>query len=258
MPSPTFYAIIHPFEKEEKTSFMIYRNRKGNIYTPKELEYLSAGGCSYISHNETEIWKEYFSDTKPWCRITEEVFDLLKSINNEHLIELFDIYTTLSSSEFEKYQNKEIPFRTDAYSARYYPNNETRLLEEPTDFLLDNFWEIEKLFDTFTDESTLTEDVKRENAVIGPNGIIIIDPDCFQTIHFPKEKIAIKNKKNILELLRSIAIAEMIEDNYNKELASIYDLTDIEITKDTNVTYEISKKLKGTKTPKDYCMKKIL
>lgn len=254
----TNYVMIYPLEKRGRSNFMIYRNREGNIYTPEKMEYLAAGGCSHIFHNETEIWKEYFSDIKSWKKITPEIFDLAKSINNEHLIELFDIYTTLNSKEFEEYQKGNLAFRVDVYRAKYYPDDTKTVLHEPTDYLLHNFQGIENLFDIFTDNSVLTEDVKRENVVIGPNGIIIIDPDCFRRTHLPKEKIAIKNKEHILDLLTSICVNEMIEENYTKELINIYDLTSIEVTKDTDVTYEISKKLKGTKTPKDYCIKKVL
>ena len=45
-----------------------------------------------------------------------------------------------------------------------------------------------------------TVDIKRDNTVIGKDGIVIIDPDLFYTMHSSREFISKLNKNNLLYL----------------------------------------------------------
>ena len=144
-----------------------------------------------------------------------------------------------------------LPFIVDAYTAKYYPDNSVNALLENKDYLLDNFKELEILFKTFSKNMICTADIKKDNTVIGKDGIVIIDPDLFYTMEFGKELISTLNKKNLLYLFRSIFINSLKgKPNYDRMVTYIdSELVNIKVTDTTDVTQEISKKLRYVKRP---------
>ncbi len=231
---------------------MAYYNRKGEILKREQMEYLSSGNCAFVCHNNEIIFKEYFSDTVTSCRLTAKLFDLLKDIDDKHFIKLFEIYSDMDAS---KLMQKK--FIVDAYTAKYYSDDSINALYEPVDYTLDNFSELEKLFDTFTNNSIVADDVKRKNAILSYSGIIIIDPDTFYTVSLPKQDIAIANKKELLTLFRSICVSGIKKRKNKEEILKkiILDLANIKVDNKTDVTHEICKKLSCVKKPMDYLIK---
>ncbi len=94
-----------------------------------------------------------------------------------------------------------------------------------------------------------TDDIKKDNIVISKDGIVIMDPDLFYTMQSSREFISALNKKKLLNLFRSILINSLKnEQNYGKIITFIdNELVNFQIKGDTDITYEISKKLKYTK-----------
>lgn len=247
------------YTKFKGGEIMAYYNRNGKAFkTNKEqMEYLTSGECASICHNDKIILKEYFSDTLINCRLDPKIFDILKDIDDEYFIKLIEIYSDMDLLELFQYKINIRKFLVDAYTAVYYKDDSVNVLYEPKNYLLESFLGLERLFGIFTDNSIVTENLKRKNAILSPSGIIIIDPDTFYKSTLPKEDIAIANKKELLTLLRSICIS-CIEKNENYESILgniILDLADISIDNNTNITDELSKKLKYVKKPVEYLVK---
>ena len=160
-------------------------------------------------------------------------------------------------SEIIQYKANVRKFFVDAYTAEYYSDDSVNVLYESIDYILDNFNELEKLFDIFTDNLIITDDVKRKNSILSHSGIIIIDPDTFYTSSFPKQDIAVINKKELLTLFRSVCTSSIgkIENHDDILKKIVLDLTNIDIGSKTDITYEISKKLTYVKKPIDYLTK---
>lgn len=234
------------------------RNHKKLKLKLNTLEYLNSGECARVLHNKDIILKEYYSETIFNYRLNEKMFDILKNISNPHFIELFDIYSCFDFIELLENKIGILPFIVDAYTAKYYSDNSVNVLLEHKDYILDNFRELEILFKIFSENMIYTDDIKRDNTVIGKDGIIIIDPDLFYTIpdlfctmESSKELISTLNKKNLIYLFRSILINSVKnEPNYGKIITFIdNELVNFEVTDNTDVAYEISKKLKYIKQP---------
>ena len=222
----------------------------------KKMNFLDCGCCAKVLRYDNTVFKEYFFNTASAFRLSSEMFDILKDINNEHFIKLFEIYSDMSLLNLFKYKMKALPFKVDAYTAKYYIDDSINVLNESNDYILDNFRELELLFEVFTNIGIITDDLKRSNAIISTDGIVIIDPDCFYQSSESKEFIAISNKKKLLGLLRSVCSdSAQKRQHFVKILPKIDDLVNIEITENTDVTYEISKKLKYVKKPIDYLTK---
>lgn len=239
---------------------MAYYNRNGEALNigKRKMEYLSAGYCGTVSHDNEIILKEYFSNTWPDCRLSAEMFDRLKDINNDHFIELFEIYSNINKSKLEEDKVNNKKFIVDAYTAKYYSDDSVNVLYESIDYILDNFHELEKLFDIFTDNAILTNDIRRENTILGHSGIVIIDPDTFSISIMPKHRIAIWNKIKLLALFRSVLKSSMNDiENCDDGLMNIFfNLGAVDVDSKTDVTYELSKELKHVKWPREY-LKKI-
>lgn len=230
---------------------MSYYNRNYKKLKLNALEYLNGGECARILYNKEIIFKEYFFDTELCYRINEKVFDILKNINNPHFIELFDIYSDFDFLELLKNKMGILPFIITAYTAKYYPDNSVNVLMEHKDYILDNLKELEVLFRVFSENMICTDDIKRDNAVIGKDGIVIIDPDLFYTTQSSKEFISTLNKKNLLYLFKDILVNSIENKSSLGKIKTFIDneLVNFEVKANTDVTYEISKKLKHIKKP---------
>lgn len=243
---------------------MSYYNRDCKKLDLSRLRYLDSGGCANIYCNSKIIFKKYFNNIDDRDKINTDLFYLLKEINNPHLIKLFDIYSNMNLLKLILYKMDVTPFKVDGYTAKYYEDDSVKFLYADIDYILDNFKELESLFKTFTDNGIVTSDIKRNNTILSPDSIIIIDPDRFSFSNESQSSIAIHNKKKLLQLFRSLCyysskdleyeygeyyhIRKKIESQFNSDDAII-------ITDKTNITDEISKKLKYTKTPIDYFLK---
>lgn len=241
---------------------MPYYDRNGQLLNLDEIElsYLSKGYCGSVYYNNDMIFKKYHRFAHSCSKLKPEMFDFLKTVNNPHFMEFYEIYCKMDLEQLSEYLDGNYSFKVDAYAAKYYPDDSVKALFEKKDYLLDNFREIEKLFDEFANNGVMVKDSKRENVLLSNNGIIIIDPDLYL---FSEEKISnivIANKKELLQLFQSICLSEASIIVHNHFFRGINDIeekifafgTQIRINENTDVTHEISKKLGKVKRPVKY------
>lgn len=230
-----------------------YYNRHFDRFNLEKMEYINKGLCAEIYSDEEQIFKMYFPLTPRSCRLKENVFDILKDINNTHFIELYEIYNRSNQIDLYKSLCDNHEFIVSAYTAKYYNDNSVNALLEDKNYLLENFYELEKLFEELTKNNICTDDIKRDNSILGKNGIIIIDPDLFYIVDSSDAFLRQMNKKNLLQLYNSILVNSLEDDIYYYKNGNIIRtlLDDIEITGKTDVTHEISKTLKYVNKPNE-------
>ncbi len=230
-----------------------YYNRHFDRFNLKNMEYINKGLCAEIYSDDEQIFKKYFPLTPRTYRLKENVFDILKDINNPHFIELYEIYNRSNQIDLYKSIRDEHEFIVSAYTAKYYKDNSVNALLEDKNYLLENFCELEKLFEELTKNNICTNDVKRDNSILGKNGIVIIDPDLFYIVDSSDAFLRQMNKKNLFKLYNSIIINSLEDDIYYQKNANIIRalLESIKITEKTDVTHEISKTLKYVNKPKE-------
>lgn len=235
---------------------MTYYNRSGKKLKLKldDMEYLKSGCFAKILHNSNIAFKQYFPGSLHCCRMSTKLFDVLKDIKNPNFIALYDIYSCASFLEVIKSRIKMQSFIVDGYTAKYYPDDSVNILYEHKDYILDNFRELELLFDIFTENNILVHDLNRANSILSKDGIVLVDPDFFEIdpnlgLENPKIYISTENKRSLLCLYKSIIVdAASGHQQYNRLLKFICDeLFYIDITEKTDVTHEISKVLKYVK-----------
>jgi len=229
---------------------MPYYNRKLERLDLSDMKYMTKGGCANIYRNDDIVFKQYYSNTSYSMRLNSDMFDLLKQIDEPHFIKLFDIYSKLNYLVMLKNKIVLSNFKVDGYTAKYYVDNTIDVLYENKDYMLENFYELEKLFNIFSDNRIITTDVRRENVVIGKNNIVVIDPDLFYFTNIINSKIELKNKEKLLKLFRSILVDAVSNfPLYNKYIKCIDELCNIEINENTEVIHEMSKRLNYIKKP---------
>ena len=237
---------------------MSYYNRESkklNLDT-KNMVYLKEGGCGQVLCDAKIIFKTYFPSTPISCRLSPELFDILKSINNPHFVKLFDIYNEMNFLELFRYRHMNAPFIVDAYTAKLYFEDKMNALYKHKDYILDNFRELEILFDIFTDNSIKTDDIKKDNCILGMSKITIIDPDSY-TISSSNEELIIHNKRKLLNLFKSICINGIYGTPNYWELTTLISaqVANIDVNKNTEVASEINKILVNVKRPIDQFIK---
>lgn len=243
---------------------MAYYNELGNK-TPipkEEMKVVSKeGNFSTIYRIRNVAFKEYLKETPQRYRLSLMMFRLLKTIRHSHFMELYSLYTELSPFAHITSKYKKDTFLTTAYTKTYYLDNTVNAMYESIDYLMDNVRALEDLFSLFTEEGIVADDVKRDNAILGKEGMVLIDPDTYFLSTMAKEKIAIQNKRNLLHFIRSVCISGLKEHPCFKEWEPkiFEDLTFFryeEYNANMDVTSKIYQKLKGVKRPIDYLEKK--
>ena len=225
------------------------RDNQKLIFNNQNMKLLdNQGNCGYVYTNGDIILKIYKRELQKKYKIFPTVFDTLRNINNPHFIELHNLYTR------KKFHRTK--FNVDAYSAKYYEEDKTNVLYKYTDYLLDNFNELEVLFNLLTNNHILTDDVRRVNAVLGSNNIVVVDPDQFLVTIDSIKYIDKVNKQRLLFLFRSILMDAIgkLSNQSDKRFKLDRDLFNFELKPNTIITDELSKRLKYVKYPIDFFM----
>lgn len=226
---------------------MAYFNRDFQKFElDNTMQYLSKGSTSEVFFNDNIIFKRYFINTD-FLKIKLKMFDILKDVNNPHFIKLIDIYSEANTP----IEINELGFIVNAYTAKYYKKETFNVLDESKDYILDNFRELEILFNFFSENNIRVADVKIGNSVINHENIIIIDPDLFYEWHYKESDLFLSNKRSLLSLLKSILVA-VAKDYYGEKDISkkiFTQFADSIVKPNIDVTESISQKLKYVKKP---------
>lgn len=237
---------------------MKYVNRKGEIIKLADFKYLDAGGCAHIYCDNSTVFKIYKKDTLPDCRINNEIFDILKDINNPNFVKLYETYTSISLYKKLLSHIHPTEFRVDAYTSKFYQKEDIDPISISKDYLLSNLDEIERLFDELAKYKIKVEDVNQKNTIYTKDSIVIIDPDLFCIYEYPIASIKVWNKISLLKLFKSIinysnSLYFTEKNNYLDWIKDNFHLH--EINENTNITKEISNKLQYVKRPIDFVRK---
>jgi hypothetical protein len=161
---------------------------------------------AYIYRYLDLIIKKYWVGTQ--YAITDEVFELLSAIKNKHLMELYEIFTLLSDTDYEQKHNDYLrgknSFVMDGYTAKFYQTDDINPLLENSSYLLTNIEELKELVEIISHKHIIMEDTKIENAIIQRQGIVLIDPDFYHLSTKSIEEIRNKNYRELFCLLRNI------------------------------------------------------
>ena len=182
---------------------------KPGWYHPKDNYILLRNyvGCAniYKKDNILKIYPPFIPDK---FRIEEDIFNILKTINDNHFIKLEDYY---------KDNNKMI-----AYTAKYIENiNDFNIFNYDKELIKYNLIELKKLILLFTKLNIMIEDVCYRNYLLHKDKLVIIDPDCYRFVDktISKDELWIVNYKKLLSSFKDVYIKSFYRTE-NKKMGS--------------------------------------
>lgn len=229
---------------------MQYYNSKGELVEYNFNYAFSQGDCARVYKKDDIIFKKYYSNLKNG-RISYDIFEMLKSIDNPHLLSLLDtFYIKDEVIDYERFKNDIRSFIIDAYTYKFVGEDNIDILTMPTDYTLDNLSEIEKLIEHLTSLHIQVLDLKRDNSLLTNDRIILIDPDLFNKCDIAMDNLKAHNNIMLMILFKSIFLLSLSGDK--SIIKGIYRLFEIEDFNSQSLSYEVSRKLTGYKRPIDY------
>ena len=170
-----------------------------------EYERLNAGLWAAIYKGE-EILKIYQSFTEDKLRITEDVFKILKTIDNDNFIRLLDYYADK---------------RMIAYASEYINHDGVfNILDKGIDFVKHNLNQIEKLILLLTKLRIRVDDLYYRNCLCSGDNIVLVDPDTYR---FVDNKI----NENDLLAFNYKKMLDCFKDMYLRSFFGVYSNYDI-------------------------------
>ncbi len=257
---------------------MKYYDSNGNLveFNGLKTDFEGANGVIYLNGNGIS-YKEYFSYAE--TKISRSIFELLKNINNPHLIKLIERYYL---SEFindydsfvEEIKNTDPIYGTynrditkiDLYTYYWVEREYIDILEQPKDYLLDNINALLKLSDLLSANFVVVSDIKVDNTVCNKNSIILIDPDMYYFIppectssnpklqYDKKIDLRLKNRIRIIYLISDLChkLTEHKNDYISNRISELFKSS---IEEPYKADHILSKKFKGYKMPIEYLSK---
>lgn len=186
---------------------MIFYDCNGNEKHFDTLIPLSSEGCcSEVSfYSPDELLKIYHKTCHDNCKLKKYVYDVIKELKSSHMYEitslLFD--KKISGLYFdESHIFKMNPI--DAYTCKYVKPDDINILTMSTDYILDNMYEISKIFSYLSLKEIRTQDVKPQNTILTSDKIILIDIDCFDRVDVSLDSLNRRNQFDIFRLLQNL------------------------------------------------------
>ena len=236
---------------------MNYISSRGSRLKDEEKysQYVGEGCCARIYRCDDVILKKYYDSTERIIRLDIDVFKFLKTIDSPFFIKLYDAYINGNYKDFILSFIHLFDFRIDAYTAKYYEESDIDPILYTKSYLLESFYEIEKVIDYLSKNRIAINDLKSDNTVVTKNGIVLVDPDLFKFTMYDKDELSTINKKRLLILFKSF-LSECDVEEYSLLKKWFEDNIDCDdITSNTSVTDYLSDKLQYVKKPIDLVRK---
>ena len=197
----------------------------GNIYKISDTECLKV----YKRGNEANL----------------EVLELIKNLYLKNYYEILDFY-----------YNKKGSFK--GHTMKYYKEEEIDILTMPTEYTLDNLFNIERSANTLTNNNMQIEDTHTENIILTSEKIVVIDVDLYSLNKFySKLQLELKNLRKIHYLFKELFIEALTDyhSEYKTQSTSIIMAELFDITSPIQVEKTYNKLVKY-KYPIDYIRKR--
>lgn len=197
---------------------MLYYDSAGNKINIKPTNSHGGDGSNALVYKGSDgiAYKIYYDHSD--IVITQAMFETLKKIDSPNFIKLIERYYRCSKiknykSFLESISNMKQfpdicyrdPHRIDMYTYHWVEKENIDILEEPKDYLLENFISLLKLGDYLADNRIGLADIKMENTICNKNSIVLIDPDMYYFIsEYLKSDIHEENRLKIIYLITSL------------------------------------------------------
>lgn len=173
------------------------------------------GGCSNIYLFDDKIIKRYFHYTSKRCRLDYNVFNIFQSIDNPHLMNIYELL--IESGNYDITKSIDENFQTitvDAYVATFYERSKIALKDRPGYFLVETLEGLYNLAKLLTLMHMEMDDIKTDNAILTDDTVVLIDPDCYFFNTKEYKELLFTNERQMWRLVKYFVLNEY--DNLKK------------------------------------------
>lgn len=245
---------------------MIYYNSEGKKieFKKNKDKFINNGYCANVyKYDSKYAIKIYNHNCNKEYRLKKDMFYEIDDIKSDNLVKIYDtLYKKNIQNSLKKFifttLYKENDFLNnyiiDGYLMKYYEPSKLNILETDIEYMLQNMYQLEKLFNIFTNKSILVQDVKIGNIILGENNIVIIDPDLFDKVSYSYELLRSINNSELLKLFKSLFIYhyKFLKNkipNFEEKNDKLFNMN---LNDSVDVTSKISKKMRKLKYPIGY------
>ena len=234
---------------------MVLYDYEGNEHEFDLSDKIGNGFCGEVYRYDSEFVLKKYRESCPNClKLKRNIYEAIKEINSPHVVEIINLlYTNKignSNSPLFGLRNKSI----SGYMCKYIKPDKIDILSIPTEYLLYNINELNKVFTEFSNRNIRAIDVKVENVVMQNDKIVLIDLDLFRKGMLRDKRIERLNQIDLLHLFRDMVSDSIFDCEYNidflESIEKIFDLS--KFTKETDLILEITKQFQKYKYPVDY------
>lgn len=228
----------------------LYR-KDGHSFSFDNTSPIDYGSFGKIYRLPSDICYKIFSSSLAIygtnSQFDEEIFNILKSLNLKNFYELYEIF-----------YNKALT-RILGYSSKYYESEDIDILTLPTDYLLNNLYNIYDDIKKISKENIIVSDLHDGNVILNSNKMIIIDTDLYHKSFFNRdnEDIFKSNLYSLCSLFTCICYEALDMYHENEDIPNKERLNSLFRPSKDNSIDNVCKKLIRYKYPIDYLSKKV-
>lgn len=164
------------------------------------------GKCSKVYIKDDKLLKIYNNDTSIKKIMKKDMFNKLKELDIPNVIKLYDYYFM-----FDDFLSR---LWIDAYTMDFIDRDETNLLYSDIDYICEMALKLEEVAKILAKNHITIFDSHEGNIIFKKNDVTIIDQDQFYFNYLlPYQLLFIKNKKEILNYIRSTLLYESSNEN---------------------------------------------
>lgn len=221
------------------------------------------GADLYLQVDQKAIFKKY-NELANKC-IDYHLFEALKQIENPHFVKLVERYYSIFNNPENIVENPSA-YKIAGYEKEYIREKKINVLKKEKNYLLQNIFELQELFDIFSQKGIHVLFKYPGDIKINSNGIMINNPDNFSLVNEKKSKYSLEqlSQHNKYELIRLLHI--VFSDGYS-QLSSKLDFTlykntveelfSDDLVNAQDIASEVNKRLSNSKRPLDYMKRRI-
>lgn len=143
---------------------MILYNENKKMFLPFTLLKIGEGSTGSVYRFSNQRCIKIYNEALNKKFITE-----IKKIRKLKLNKFYEIYDILYNSKGE--------FK--GYTMKYYKSTDLNMLTMPTDYLLENLYDLLKSFAVLSSNGLKSRDLNRNNVIVNNSGIYVIDIDDY-------------------------------------------------------------------------------
>lgn len=175
----------------------------------------------------------------------KEVLMLIRSLMLKNYYEIYDLL----------YRKNGV---LKAYTMKYYKNEDIDILTMPTEYTLDNLYNLYTSVEKLTKNNIFISDMHTGNIILSSDKITVIDVDLY-TInkYYNSRGLRTKNSLALEYLFREIFLEALNEYHIEYPRTARDTITELFTSYSGNIEEKVCKELSTSKYPIDYVRKKI-